>query len=135
MLFPLESCLLFQGKAEQWLAPLAFDSAYLHAMIFFSQYFFDTIRPQRCSLINERTMPHFLRALRLLRERFADGDDQARVSDTTAAAVMGLAGHALMTGNHKSAMQHLAGLRKIVSLRGGVTTFGDNPKLLVEILR
>ena len=58
-----------------------------------------------------------------------------KLSLTTLAAVMGIAGHALVTGDAKAAKQHIEGLHKIVGLRGGVTSFTANPKLLIEILR
>ncbi|MCJ1281112.1 hypothetical protein MMC26_000430 [Xylographa opegraphella] len=135
ILFPLETCIFFERRAEAWIAPLAFDPAYLHAMIFTSQYFFDAILPQNISPFNQRSLPHFLETVKLLRERLAHGNDEARLSYTTAAAVMGLTGHALWTGNSESARHHMEGLSRIVSLRGGVATFKENPKLLIEILR
>ena len=135
VLFPLETCILFEGRAEAWIAPLAVDPAYLHAMIFTSQYYFDAIVARKPSPVNQRTLPHFLKTLRLLRERFAHGDDQSRLSNTTTAAIMGLAGHAHWMGDSKSARHHMKGLGKIVNLRGGVTSFRDNAKLLIEILR
>ena len=80
-------------------------------------------------------MPHFVKTLKLLRERMADEDSQEKLSDATAAAIMALVGHAHLTGDLKSARYHMEGLYKIVRLRGGVNTFKQNAKLLVEILR
>ncbi|KAF2812776.1 uncharacterized protein BDZ99DRAFT_507057 [Mytilinidion resinicola] len=135
ILFPLEACMFFEKRAEGWIAPLTFDSAFLHAMIFTSQHYFDAIVPRRSLPPNDRIFPHLLKTLRILRERFAQDDDQARLSFTTLAAVMSIAGHALVTGDTKAAKNHIEGLHKIVTLRGGVTTFRPNAKLLVEILR
>ncbi|KAF4632202.1 hypothetical protein G7Y89_g5924 [Cudoniella acicularis] len=141
ILFSLETCILFERRAQDWIAPLALDPAYLHSSIFTSQYYFDAILPGKSSSspLNQRILPHYLKTLELLRERFAsDDDDQARLSNTTVAAVMSLAGHAYFTGDSKSARHHMEGLRKIINLRGGVTTFrniGHNAKLLVEMLR
>ncbi len=118
-----------------WIAPLAMDPAYLHALVFGSQYYFDTIRSQNFSLVSPRALPHFLKTLRLLRERIAHGNDQERLSNTTAAAIMSLAGHAYMMGDIGSARHHIEGLCRIVSLRGGLIAFGENVKLLIEILR
>lgn len=103
-------------------------------MIFTSQFYFDVILSQKPSSFNHLKLPHLLRAIRLLRERVSRNDDQARLSNTTAAAIMALASHAHMTGDSKSAKHHMNGLCKITSLRGGVTTFSDHPKLLVQIL-
>ena len=132
---PLETCIFFGRRAEAWIAPLASDPAYLHVMFFTSQYYFDTILPRNFSIVNQRSLPHFLEAVKLLRERLAHDDDEARLSYTTAAAVMGLTGHALWTGNCESARHHMEDLSRIVSLRGGVASFKENPKLLIEILR
>ncbi|KAF2095836.1 hypothetical protein NA57DRAFT_67545 [Rhizodiscina lignyota] len=135
ILFPLEPCVFFERKAETWIAPLTFDPAFLHTMLFTSQYYFDAIAAGKTSALTKVTLHHFLKALKLLRERMSRDDDQAALSDTTAAAIMALSGHALMTGDFDSAMNHIEGLHKIVGLRGGVATFRSNAKLLIEILR
>jgi hypothetical protein len=135
MLFPLERCMFFDRRSENWIAPLAVDPAYLHAMIFTAQFYFDALKSGKAISVSRRSMPHFVKTLKLLRERMANEDDQERLSDSTAAAIMGLVGHAHLTGDLKSARYHMEGLYKIVCLRGGVTTFKQNAKLLVEILR
>ena len=104
-------------------------------MIFTSQYYFDAILPRNLSPVKQRSLPHFLETVKLLRERLAHDDNRAKLSYTTAAAIMGLVGHALWTGNSESARHHMEGLSRIVKLRGGVATFKENPKLLIEILR
>jgi hypothetical protein len=134
-LFPLEICIFFERRAENWIAALAVDPAYLHAKIFTSMYYFDVVLFRRSSLAIQRTLRHHLKTLKLLRERFLYGDDDVRLSNNTVSAVLSLAGHAFWTGDSKSAMHHLEGLCKIVILRGGVTAFRDNAKLLVEIFR
>jgi hypothetical protein len=127
--------MFFDRRAENWIAPLAVDPAYLHAMIFTSQFYFDALLTGKSASISRQAMPHFLKTLKLLRERMTDDDDQAKLSDSTAAAIMGLVGHAQLTGDFRTARHHMEGLYKIVILRGGVTTFKKNAKLLVEILR
>ncbi|RYP02083.1 hypothetical protein DL764_005964 [Monosporascus ibericus] len=112
-LFPLESCIAFERREELWIEPLAFDPAYLHALIFSTHDYFDTV---------------------LLRERLLHEDDQARLSTTTISVVLTLAAHAHFIGESESAKHHLQGLHKIVNLRGGVTAFKDNAKLLIEML-
>ena len=104
-------------------------------MIFSSQYYFDAVLPRNSSLTNRRSCSHYLETLKLLRERLAHGSSSAKLSYTTLAAVMSLAAHALWTGNLEFARHHVEGLRRIVSLRGGVNTFKVNPKLLMEIFR
>jgi hypothetical protein len=135
ILFPLEICILFERRGEAWIAPLAVNPAYLHAKIFTSLYYFDVVLPRRSSLANQRTLRHYFKTLRLLHERVLYDDNEVRLSNNTVAAVLGLAGHAYWTGDSKSATHHMEGLCKMVNLRGGVTTFRDNVKLLAEILR
>lgn len=138
ILFPLESCIFFTKRAESWIAPLAFDPAYLHAMIFSSQWYFDTLctRAASHSAISPRAMSHYQKTLNILRDRFAQDDDHTMISDTTAAAVMSLAAHALVTDDVKSSQNHIMGLYTIVGLKGGVNSLkSTNAKLLIEILR
>jgi hypothetical protein len=135
VLFPLEICIFFERRAENWIAPLAVDPAYLHAKIFNSLYYFDVVLSRKSSIAKQRILRHHLKTLKLLRERFLYADDEARLSNNTVSAVLSLAGHAFWTGDSKSATHHMEGLCKIVNLRGGLTTFRDNVKLLAEILR
>jgi hypothetical protein len=137
VLFALEPCIFFERRAEEWIGPLTTDPAYLHCLIFTSQYFFDAISTGLTGIdvpVNHRTMPHYIKGLRLLRDRLSDEGDQARLSNTTVAAIMGLSAHALVTNDLDFARKHIEGLCRIVTLRGGTGTFGDNEKLLVEIL-
>lgn len=87
-------------------------------MIFTSQYYFDAVVPRKSFVFNQQTWPHFLKALKLLRERLADNDNQDRLSNSTIAAVMGLAGYAHLTGDSRSARHHMEGMLKTISLRG-----------------
>jgi hypothetical protein len=80
-------------------------------------------------------MPHYIKGLRLLRDRLNNNSELSKFSSSTAAAVMGLCGYAMVTGDLEYANRHLEGLCKIVKLRGGVGTFVGAEKLLVEILR
>ena len=133
-LYPLSSCILFEKKEETWREPLAFDSAYLNAMIFTTLGYFETLRHCNRSTASQRTLPHFLRTIQLLRRRLLLEGDKA-LTTPTISTILALAAHAHFVGDSESAGYHLGGLHKIVSLRGGVAAFIDNAKLLVEILR
>ncbi|RYP61966.1 hypothetical protein DL770_009667 [Monosporascus sp. CRB-9-2] len=68
--------------------------------------------------------------------RFADVVDPCAVEVVLqSTVVLTLAAHAHFLGHSESATHHLQGLQKIIRLRGGITAFRDNAKLLVEILR
>jgi hypothetical protein len=137
LLFPLEQCILFEKRAEGWIAPLAFDPVYLHAMIFSARYYFEVMEPGGSSGRSSKLSLHYSRSLQLLRNRFESNDEAAWVSLPTAAAVMSLALSAHHAGNLKIARIHLVALKKIVEMRGGASihVFGENVKLLLEILR
>ncbi|KAK3940202.1 hypothetical protein QBC46DRAFT_288823, partial [Diplogelasinospora grovesii] len=135
LLFPMETCIFFERRAENWIAPLAVDPAFLHAKIFTSLYYFDVILSRTSSGPTQRILHHHHKALSLLRERLLSGDDDARLSNNTVSIVLGLAGQAFWTGDVRSAINHMEGIRRIVHLRGGLRTFSGNEKLSVEILR
>lgn len=134
VLFPLEASILFDKRDEAWLQPLAWDSAYLHAMVFTTQDYFGSLSPVASSQSKQQALSHCLTTLRLLRERMLN-NPQMMLADSTVAAVLALAAHAHFVGDHQSARHHLDGLHRIVHLKGGPSAFKNNPKLLVEILR
>ncbi len=120
---------------------MAFDAAYLHAMVFSTRAFFVLMLSRRngstatSSGVSQRTSLHFSKAVRILRERILLGDETEKVSFPTVTVVLMLASHAHMMGDQKSARLHMEGLYKIVNLRGGIHTFRDHSKLMIELLR
>ena len=139
VLFPLEPCIFFERRAEEWIGPLTTDPAYLHCLIFTAQYFFDAMASGRRGNdvpVNDRTMSHFVKGLGMLKDRMVDDNNDMRLSNSTAAAIMGLSAHAMVTDDLGFAKIHVDGLAKIVQMRGGFSTFyNGSEKLLVEILR
>lgn len=135
VLFPLESCIFFDRRAEMWIAPLTFDSAFLHAMIFSAQFYFDVVSTGISSSLSQRALPHFAKTISLLHERMTHDDDEQRLSNSTVVAIMVLVMHAHVSGDIKSARHHMQGLCKIIALRGGVASFAGSAKLLMEIFR
>lgn len=135
LLYPMQSCIFFERRAENWIAPLAVDPAYLHSTIFTSLYYFDVILPETSSHAGQRILHHHHKALSLVRERLLHGGDDARLSNNTVSVILGLTGQTFWMGDLRSAANHMDGMRKIVHLRGGLHTFRDNQKLLAEILR
>lgn len=135
VLFALESCIFFERRGQLWIAPLVLDPAFYHCTVFTSQFFFDVLSSPHRLATSQRHIPHFMETVKLLQDRMASGDDESKLSPFTLSAVLGLAGHALLTYDHGSALHHLQALHRIVILRGGPSTFGFNPKLLLEMLR
>ena len=100
-------------------------------MVFATQGYFHWLSHGKAP---DRTSAHLVKALRLLRERISL-DEKEMLTDSTAAVVLVLTVHAYMAGESEPARHHMMGLRKIVDLRGGVASFKESPKLLLEILR
>ncbi|KAI1753958.1 hypothetical protein F4782DRAFT_494595 [Xylaria castorea] len=135
LLFPMEKCIFFDRRAENWIAPLAIDSAFLHVNIFTSLYYYDAILPRRPFRESQRVRHHYHKAVTLLRERLLCDDNDKRLSNNTISIVLSFAGQAFTAGDLKSAMNHIQGIRKIIDLRGGFSSITGNEKLINEILR
>jgi hypothetical protein len=139
VLFPLESCILFEGRAESWIAPLEFDPAFLHCMIFSAQFYFDAITsrqiPGVTPHLTPRTLPYYKKTLDLLQKRFLKQDIHTQTSYTTFSIVNILACHAYVTGDHASAKHYVECLHRLITLRGGTSSFDNSPKLLAEIIK
>ncbi len=85
--------------------------------------------------LSERALPHYLKTIRMLRERLEAGGEES-LSFTTAAVILALAGHAYMALDIPSARNHVEGVRRLVGLRGGLASYSrKNAKLPIEILR
>ncbi|KAI0890467.1 uncharacterized protein GGS22DRAFT_13939 [Annulohypoxylon maeteangense] len=136
-LFPLESCIDFGPKKREWMEDLTKDAAYLHAMAFSAQGYFDLRRGRAPSTSSALTDPHVVKTLRLLRERLetVDHGDMMQFLAKTAAIVLCLAFHAHLTGDYYAARHHINGLRRIVDLSGGFGVLKHNAKAIVEVLR
>lgn len=78
---------------------------------------------------------HFIKAIRLLRERFQSGAYELQVSSITISVILALAVHAYIMGDLAAAGHHMAAVCKIIDLKGGVDAVRENPKLLIEVLR
>ncbi|KAK3688708.1 hypothetical protein B0T22DRAFT_460111 [Podospora appendiculata] len=119
---------------------LTFDTIYLNAMICASQDYFDMLTKRGIALQSYaapsiRASPHFIKALSLLRQRLAVEDEETKFSKMTICTIMTLGAHAYFMGEYTTARHHLTGLRKIITLRGGLVTLRDAEKQLVEVIR
>ncbi|KAI1759219.1 hypothetical protein GGR53DRAFT_527819 [Hypoxylon sp. FL1150] len=137
-LFPLESCINFGAKEKAWMEALTLDAAYLHAMAFSAQDYFDLLpgRVKSC-LDNSARMaaPHVVRTLQLLRERLEmSSEDKVKLIrgsfSTVAVVLFDLSGG-------------LPGLRNIMKLClevlrcdvGIALQYGSKPLFFANLLR
>ena len=104
-------------------------------MIFTATAFFDWVLPGGRPTISRRTGFHLTKALEHLRKRLTIEPDIGYLPDTTISVVIALAYHSYLMGDSQSCSSHMGGPYKIVTLRGGLASFSEKPKLVVEILR
>lgn len=137
-LYPLEPCVQFDKPDRRWLEPLASDAVFLHTMISTAEDFFLMLTGTQNHGASEcpaNRDAHFSKALRLLRERLLQADNQDALSDNTICVILCLASTARGFGDYEAALFHMAGLRKMVDLRGGLENIRRSPKLLIDLLR
>jgi hypothetical protein len=132
--FPLVVVTGFSETDMAWVTPLKFDAAYLHVTVFAAEVFMDRVLGRQYVTTNQDATVHFLKGIQILRERLSLGDENTKLSDSTISVVLILALSALFMGEDETFKHHMVGLRKMVSLRGGIAAFRGN-KLLTEMFR
>ncbi|KAJ8133385.1 hypothetical protein O1611_g235 [Lasiodiplodia mahajangana] len=135
LLFSIEKCIFFDRRAENWVAPLAVDAAFLHAKVFTSLYYFNMVLPRRPPEDTRHILYHYHKTVSLLRRRLLFDGDEIRLSNSTVSVILSLASQAFRTGELKVALHHMQGIRRIINLRGGLRALKGNEKLAAEILR
>ncbi|KAE9366376.1 hypothetical protein N431DRAFT_419622 [Stipitochalara longipes BDJ] len=135
-MFPLGEFIGFDGHDKTVFELLASDASFLHVTAFSAGAFIDIALRQQDHVNNQETILHFLKGVRLLREKLLRRDEE-KYSDATVSVVLTLANCAYGTGDYETGRRHLEGLYKIVKLRGGLTTFKGHfgKKLLMEMFR
>ncbi|KAL4967007.1 uncharacterized protein BDV14DRAFT_198471 [Aspergillus stella-maris] len=70
-----------------------------------------------------------------LNKRLSHPDSSIALADSTIAVVVILTMFCCMMGDHEGAKAHVAGLKMLVFLRGGIQGFGGNEKLIIKLSR
>ncbi|KAI0410435.1 hypothetical protein F5X98DRAFT_359577 [Xylaria grammica] len=136
LLFSIETCIFFDRRVENWVAPLAVDAAFLHSNISVSVYYYDVVLSRTPSRASQRTWYyHHSKTLHLLRDRLGSNNTDIQLSDSTVSVILSLAGQAFCAGDLKTATKHMEGIHRIIELRGGFDTFNGNEKLATEVIR
>jgi hypothetical protein len=133
-LYPLQSCIKFPRWDSYWLQNLSVDALYLHSYVFVTQVYSDLLHGRSLRL-GEKASPNFMKTLRFLRERLLLASENAQVSDNTITTVVCLFYHAHIRGEYDTAQQHLRGIYRMVSIRGGLESVWENEKIFMEVLR
>jgi hypothetical protein len=143
LLFVLEPCISFNSTqiTDPCIQALAYDALHLNVMVFSAQAYmaerFRQTTSEQQGSSRKASLQHYGKALRLLRERLTDAERQrSKISEMTIMSVLPLAMHALFTGEHESARNHVAGVRRLVNMRdSGIYSFTARRKQMIDILR
>lgn len=129
-LYPVEVCVDFDLTKSQWLAYLAQDQAYLYVCLFTSQSISDYSRNVK---FGAATLAYHSKSLQLLRQNLTQ--NTTATSNSTLAAVMSLALISEQLGELEEARNHMQGLYRLVSMRGGIETLAENYQLQIKVCR
>ncbi|KAH8819441.1 hypothetical protein F5884DRAFT_760528 [Xylogone sp. PMI_703] len=117
------SCAGDDVSANGWLPLALTDEALFHSILCGSALYSEVVLKTGDSL--EKTK-HMMETIRLLNKNLRD--PRFKVTDGTIIAVAHLAEYECIAGNFKNWDVHIDGLYKMVELRGGFSTLGDNVK-------
>ncbi|KAF7562245.1 hypothetical protein G7046_g1892 [Stylonectria norvegica] len=139
-LYPIEWCFEFDHTSVCWFRWLLEDKMYLHSVLFMVSAFQDLSRHKRAKgrkddavKFSPQTQECLRRTIQLLREKIQHADTQ--IEDTTTAVVMTLAMTADAAGDKQASEAHVAGLKKMIKMRGGLPGFQDNRQMQIKICR
>ena len=134
IVFPLHVAIGLQADSKEWLNLIGTDPAALHLTAFAVEGFADCILRGQES-ISPTAMMHYEKGTRLLRQRLlSEDDDGDKICDATIACVLKLASATHFNGDYHQSRHHMAGLSRMVDLRGGLKVF-QGTYLLVEMAR
>lgn len=108
------------------------DICCLHSMMFSVRAFVESTPHDQLSAI---AYFHYGQTLQLLQARLNEFDQTPAISDSTIMVVITLAQIAELTGDLAAVANHVKGLMKIVSLRGGVRALNTHNNLQVKVCR
>ncbi|KAF9878164.1 hypothetical protein CkaCkLH20_04202 [Colletotrichum karsti] len=129
-MYPVEWCVRFDASKTPWFFWLMMDPAYLHSTLFTVALLNDWVRGTKRS---KKTNYHIGKTLKYLNQNLANKD--TAVADSTVATIVTVSIVAELFGDHASSTAHVAGLRQIVKLRGGVDSFQHNLQLYAKTCR
>jgi len=114
-----------------WLEYMYIDAMYLQSTLWAAQSYFDWVARSGPS---KQSMLHESKTLDLLQSRLALKDRES-ISDSTIAVVLVHVLIPALIGDLKMAIAHMAGLARMVSMRGGLSALQDNMHLQGKVCR
>lgn len=140
-MFPIEFTSASPQNESSWFAPVWRDEACLRLTLYTTNTYLSSSPLTKPDKDRERyrsaALTHLAEALGILRKRLdsvVDSDGDA-TSDSTVLIVVGLALASSALGDLETASQHVAGLQRMVHLRGGLAAFRGQTLLQSKICR
>ncbi|KIW21664.1 hypothetical protein PV08_02244 [Exophiala spinifera] len=134
--YPYEVCLRVHPVQRGWFAYMISDICCIHSMMFSVRAFVDNI--SSLEQISKAAAFHYDQTLRHLQARINVFEHTAwdpALSDCTIMVILNLAQAAEITGDLEAARNHVNGLLRIVSLRGGLRSLHAHNNLQVKVCR
>jgi hypothetical protein len=134
--YPYEVCLHVHPVERGWFPYMISDICCIHSMMFSVRAFVD--RASHGNQISRLAAFHYAQTLQLLQARlnaFEQGQRDIVFRDSTIMVIITLAEAAELTGDFAAAENHIDGLLKIVSLRGGVGSLNRHNNMQVKVCR
>jgi hypothetical protein len=134
--YPYEVCLHVHPVERGWFPYMISDICCIHSMMFSVRAFVD--RASHGGQISRLAAFHYAQTLQLLQARlnaFEQGQRDIVFCDSTIMVISTLAEVAELTGDFAAAENHIGGLLKIVSLRGGVGSLNTHNNIQVKVCR
>ncbi len=134
--YPYEICLHVHPVERGWFPYIISDICCIHSMMFSVRAFVD--RTSHSGQISRLAAFHYAQTLQILQARlnaFEQGQRDIVFCDSTIMVISTLAEAAELTGDFVAAENHIDGLLKIVSLRGGVGSLNTHNNVQVKVCR
>ncbi|KAH7161949.1 hypothetical protein B0J13DRAFT_591364 [Dactylonectria estremocensis] len=128
-MYPIGRYSRFDATNAYWFHWAQLDLAYLHSILYTTSFFYDSLAGQK----SRRTEFYLYRTIHELNKQLAN--PTTALTDSTTTVVMGMALIAECFGDVESAHMHVVGLKRIVSLRGGIESFANRPQLQAKLYR
>ena len=134
--YPYEVCLDVHPVERGWFPYMISDICCIHSMMFSVRAFVD--KASNGDQISRQAAFHYAQTLQLLQARlnaFEQGRQDIVLCDSTIMVINTLAEAAELTGDFAAAENHIDGLLKIVSLKGGVGSLNTHNNIQVKVCR
>ena len=131
-IYPYQICLDVNPVERGWFPYMLSDVCCLHSMMFSVRAFVEGTSPNQLS---RAACLHYAKTLQILQARLNELDQKLAISDATIMVIFVLSSAAELMGDFATVANHIKGLEKIVSLRGGVRALSIHNNLHVKVCR